>query len=58
MNMEIMEMIKGCSVCQEYRKYEQKEPLMPHNLPTKPWEIVATDQFKFQNNDFVIVVDY
>ena len=31
---------------------------MPHNLPTKPWEKVATDLFKFQNNDLVTVVDY
>ena len=36
MNMKITEMIKGCSLCQEHRKYQQKEPLMPHNLPTKP----------------------
>ena len=57
MNMEITEIIKGCSECQEYRKYQQKEPLMQHNLPTKPWGKVATDLFKFQNNDFGIIVD-
>ena len=58
MNAELTEMIQRCSTCQEQRKYQQKEPLMPHTPPIKPWEKVATDLFKFQKNDYVVVVDY
>ena len=58
MNTELTEMIQRCSTCQEQRNYQQKEPLIQHTPPTKPWEKVGTDLFKFQKHDYLVVVDY
>ncbi len=58
LNSEIVEMIQRCSTCQEQRNYQQKEPLLQHPSASEPWEKIATDLFKFQKSDYVIVVDY
>lgn len=55
---KLTEIIQKCSACQEQRKYRQKEPLMLHTPPIKSWEKMATDLFKLQKNDYVVVVDY
>ena len=31
---------------------------MPHEVPSRPWEKVATDIFEFKNKSFLITVDY
>ena len=58
LNAEITELIQPCSACQEHRNYQQKETLLQYQPSTQPWERVATDLFKFEKNDYVIVVDY
>jgi hypothetical protein len=35
-----------------------KEPLIPHEIPTLPWEVIATDLFDHENHKYVLVVDY
>ena len=57
-NNEITKMAQRCSACLETRAYQQKEPMIPHEIPTKPWQKVGSDLFKFKNNDYIVVVDY
>ena len=57
-NNEITEMTQRCSACLETRAYQQKEPMIPHEIPTKSWQNVGSDLFKFKNNDFLVVVNY
>ena len=45
-------------MCQEYRNAQQKEPLRPHDIPVRPWQMVATDLFVWKNTNYVLVVDY
>ena len=35
-----------------------KEELHPHSVPVYPWQIVGTDIFQWNNNDYLLVVDY
>ena len=37
---------------------QQKETLMPHDVPSRPWAKVGTDLFMFDNKDYLITVDY
>ena len=55
---EIENMVKQCTTCQEYRTAQQKEPLLPHDIPERPWQMVATDLFVWNNVNYVLVVDY
>ena len=55
---EIENMVEQCTTCQEYRTAQQKEPLLPHDIPERPWQMVATDLFVWNNANYVLVVDY
>ena len=57
-NSHIEDMVSKCTVCQNYRRSNCKEPLMPHQIPSTPWEKVATDLFTLHNEDYIVVVDY
>ena len=36
----------------------QTEPLIPSELPDRPWQKVATDLFEFQKSQYLLVIDY
>ena len=57
-NNEIESMVSKCSHCQELRNANSKEELHPHSVPVYPWQIVGTDIFHWNNNDYLLVVDY
>ena len=57
-NSEITEMVQRCSACLDTRAYQQKEPLISHEIPTKPWQMVGTDLFHFKNRDYLVIIDY
>jgi len=37
---------------------QQKEPLMSHDAPSRVWEKVGLDLFRFRGQDYCIIVDY
>ena len=55
---EIETIVEKCLTCQEYRNAQQKEPLRPHDIPVRPWQMLATDMFVKNNTTNVLVVDY
>ena len=55
---EIENMVEQCTTCQEYCTAQQKEPLLPHDIPERPWQMVATDLFVWNNANYVLPVDY
>ena len=57
-NKDIEEVIQRCDVCQTHQRSTPKETLMPHELPTRPWQVLGTDLFHFNNAEYLIVVDY
>ena len=44
----------------QYVQYRanQKEPLLSHSVPLRPWDKVGADHFTFAATDYLIVVDY
>ena len=40
-----------------FQNANAKDPLINHETPTLPWEIVGTDLFSFYGRDYVVVVD-
>lgn len=45
-------------MCQECSNAPAKEPLIPIQIPSLPWEKVGSDIFEYRKQYFLIVVDY
>ena len=58
MSQDIENLISKCAVCHESRNRNQKEPLHPHEVPTRPWSKLAADIFQFENEQYLLIVDY
>ena len=58
MTAEIKEMANQCTICNEYKHKQQKEPLMTYEIPSRPWKMVAQDLFTCNKKDYLITVDY
>lgn len=50
--------VENCSIYQERRSSNTKEPLISHNIPERPWQIVASDLFTWKGEEYMVVVDY
>ena len=58
MNSQISDIISRCTTCLEHQRQNTKEPMIPSRIPSKPWEMVATDLFTWDKSEYLIVVDY
>ncbi|CAE1292605.1 unnamed protein product [Acanthosepion pharaonis] len=57
-NRDIEQFTKSCSICQQHQPSQMQEPLMQHDIPTKPWDIVGTDLFDLHGSQWLIIADY
>ena len=57
-NRDIETTVKSCRICQEHQPAQQHETLLPHEVPSRPWEVVGTDMFFFNDADWLIIADY
>ncbi|XP_011670764.1 uncharacterized protein K02A2.6-like [Strongylocentrotus purpuratus] len=57
-NDDIEVLVKGCSVCQEYKPSQPHETLLQHEIPTRSWQVLGTDLFHFEGNNYLIIADY
>ena len=55
---EIENLVNSCCICQKYHNSQQKEPMIPSEIPSRPWQTVSADLFYVQQSWFLIVVDY
>lgn len=58
MNAQIKDSIEKCDVCRTYSTKQQKETMIPHEVPNRPWAKVGTDIMTFDSNDYLVTVDY
>lgn len=58
MNGEISEMVSNCPTCLQNRPAQQKEPLLQHEMPSRPWQKLATDLFELDGQAYILLVDY
>ncbi|UYV68297.1 K02A2.6-like [Cordylochernes scorpioides] len=54
---EIAETVRKCSVCIQ-EAVSKHEPLIPTKFPTRPWQKIGMDLFKFENKWYLVVIDY
>ena len=58
MNQEVKDVVSVCSTCNAYRPEQCKEPLLPHDIPSRPWSRVGIDLFQLYDQHYLVTVDY
>jgi transposase InsO family protein len=60
MNSEIKDLVSKCDTCRTYEPSQQKETLISHETPNRPWSVVGVDLFQspVSNDQYLITVDY
>ena len=54
---QITQLVQNCQICAKQSK-PGKEPLVSTILPKFPWQVVGTDLFELNKNNYLLVVDY
>ena len=58
MNKDIEDFVSTGAVCKSYQTDQQKEPMISHEIPSRPWEKVGCDLFDFEDKHYLVCVDY
>ena len=58
MAQEAKGMVENCPTCLKYWRKQQKEPLMPFQVPDLPWQRIAADPFHLGSEEYLLVIDY
>lgn len=58
MNREIVEKVTNCKTCLKFKRSNQKETLIPSEIPDRPWETVGADLYYLYGNVYLLVIDY
>ena len=58
MNSEVKDYISQCEIRLTYAPHQQKEPLLSHEVPDRPWVKIAADLLQFENKDYLVTIDY
>ena len=57
-NREIEDMVKLCNICIKNQRKQEKEPMIATDIAVYPFQIVGTDLFNWNSQNFLLVVDY
>lgn len=58
MQAEIKDFVSTCTTCNEFAHCQQKETMLSHPLPSRPWQIVSMDLFSYGRKDYLLIVDH
>jgi hypothetical protein len=53
MNEDIDRITKSCHTCQEFQPTQTRQPLIPTEIPPRPWHTIATDLFYLDNTVYL-----
>ena len=57
MGRDIEELVSKCDICSQHQPSNPKEPMLSEEIPTRPWELVSTDLFCLDGEDYLLIVD-
>lgn len=55
---EIEQFVSDCTICEKFRSDNRKDPLLPHEIPTLPFEKIGSDVLTYRNKDYLVTIDY
>ena len=56
-NKDIEDLVKTCNSCQENARRNNKDPVIPRELPMTPWSTLEIDLFMLDGHTFLLVVE-
>ena len=57
MSADIDKMVRDCVICLQNACSSRKEPMIPHEAPSQPWEVVHSDLFELDGHKYILLVD-
>ena len=57
MNKDLTDFISKYEICNAFQNNQSQEPLIPREIPSRPWQIIAADIVTVNNKDFLCTVD-
>ncbi|XP_014673999.1 PREDICTED: uncharacterized protein K02A2.6-like [Priapulus caudatus] len=57
-NSKIRDFIAACEICNSMPRKQQKETLVPHDVPEQPWATVRTDLCYIDGLNYLVTADY
>ena len=57
-NKDIENHVMSCDPCKVNGRSQQKEPIIPFEVPNRPWQRVGIDLFHHHKGWYIIVADY
>ncbi|XP_048765918.2 uncharacterized protein K02A2.6-like [Ostrea edulis] len=58
MGKDIENLVSSCEICAKYQAMNPKEPMIPSELPTRPWSKIGMDLFELNGTHYLLTVDY
>ena len=58
MAAQIQDTVANCHICSTHQRNNTKEPMIAHEIPTRPWSQVGADLFEINNQKYLVMVDY
>ena len=58
LSSEVENLVNQYSVCNMYKRHQQKEYLGSHDVAVRPWSILTSDLFTWNGIDYLITVDW
>ena len=58
MKSDIKYFTSNCETCASYSTRQQKETLISHDVPDRPWAKISTDLFDLGHKNFTVTVEY
>ena len=58
MKSDIKDFTSKCEACASYSTRQQKETLISHDVPDRPWAKISTDLFDLDHKSYMVTVDY
>ena len=56
-NANIERVVASCEICQTHAKSQKKEPLLPKDVPPRPWHTLATDFFTLDEKEYLVITN-
>ena len=58
MSKDIESHVSNSPICATYARSKQREPLLPHDVPSRPWSKLGADLFHYAGHSYLVLVDY
>ena len=53
---DIKKLISACEICARFQTEQQREPMLSHEIPKRPWQAIGVDIFTDGNIDYLVTV--